>query len=471
MEKTYKKCIFILLDGSRPDVIGRLLDEGRMPNFFKCFVSKGTFTRATTVFPSTTGPAYLPFLTGFYPGTCNVPGIRWFDRERFSNRKVVDLHAYRSYVGIESYFFNRDISKNVQTLFEKFPGSSNIFNPVSRGVSFFKNHGNWIKALYALYAHYTDDWETVDQKLVQLAQKSLHQKSDFLFLALPAVDELSHHTHPFSEKVIDAYIHFDQALGKILETLEKQKILDDTLFVCAGDHGLSATHTHFDLVGFIQSLGYETFYYPKIFKRKFDVAVMQSGNAMAHIYVQNGKGWRERSSVEGLEKLVDQLSKRKEIAWVAGVDKNQKIYIRNHEGEAWIHCEGEKILYQTKGKDPFLFEKLPNQLTSQESLDKTFFQAHPDALVQLLQIFKSPRAGDLIVSGNPGFDLRLAHEWPEHKASHGSLHIDHMHVPLAISHPIELHRKIRSVDVFPTILKLMGIDIENVNCEGLSLVA
>ncbi|OGQ33207.1 MAG: hypothetical protein A3A72_04595 [Deltaproteobacteria bacterium RIFCSPLOWO2_01_FULL_38_9] len=139
--KIFKRCLFILLDGSRPDVLGELLSAGRMPNFFDVFVKQGTFTRATSVFPSTTGPAYLPYLTGFYPGHCNVPGIRWFDRKAFKAR---------SYVGYESYLFNHDISRDVQTLFEHVKRPMNIFSPVSRGVGFWGNRTRMMRSLYAL---------------------------------------------------------------------------------------------------------------------------------------------------------------------------------------------------------------------------------------------------------------------------------------------------------------------------------
>ncbi len=52
------------------------------------------------------------------------------------------------------------------------------------------------------------------------------------------------------------------------------------------------------------------------------------------------------------------------------------------------------------------------------------------------------------------FDLRDRYEHPEHRGSHGSLHRDHMLVPLLTNHPIP--SPLRTADIFPTILKLMG---------------
>src|SRR5216117_3360313 len=75
-----RRVVFVLIDGARPDVVGALLDRGELPNLARWVVEPGGITVGTTVFPSTTGVAYIPFLFGRYPGTADVPGIRWLDR-------------------------------------------------------------------------------------------------------------------------------------------------------------------------------------------------------------------------------------------------------------------------------------------------------------------------------------------------------------------------------------------------------
>jgi len=75
--------------------------------------------------------------------------------------------------------------------------------------------------------------------------------------------------------------------------------------------------------------------------------------------------------------------------------------------------------------------------------------------VQLIQIFKSERAGDIILTSKKGFDLRDKFETPKHYSSHGSLNREHMQVPLLINHKIR-RKCIRTVDVFPSILELTG---------------
>lgn len=463
---TYPHCLFILLDGARPDVLGTLLGQGLMPNFFEVFVRQGLFTRATSAYPSTTGPAYLPYLTGMFPGHCNVPGIRWFDRKAYA--AGWGLNRFRSYVGIESYFFNSDITPNIPTLFELVKKPMNIFSCVNKGAGFFGNRTRFTRAFYALYAHFTEKWEHIDQFITLETQAALKQKPDFLFTVFPAIDKLSHHSDPFSDRVICAYIQFDEELGKILDTLEREHMREKTLLVLASDHGLSATHTHCDLVKVLEQNSFKTFFYPKIFKKDFNLAVMQSGNAMAHLYLKSGHGWEERNLTHDLYTLIDLLSGRPEIAWVASLDRDGRIYVRSHDGEAWIKAENGKIFYKSVGEDPFGLKKPKPVMTLQESLEYTFYEQYPDAFVQLCQLFESSRCGDLVINAKEGFDLRLDYEWPEHHSSHGSLILDHMHVPVAISHPIQLDRKIRSVDLFPTLLQLLGIPQKG-ECDGLSM--
>ena len=62
---------------------------------------------------------------------------------------------------------------------------------------------------------------------------------------------------------------------------------------------------------------------------------------------------------------------------------------------------------------------------------------YPDAIAQIVQLFKSPRCGDIVISAETGYDLRKDYEYPEHKSSHGSLKREHMVVPLIINKKIK----------------------------------
>jgi predicted AlkP superfamily phosphohydrolase/phosphomutase len=74
----------------------------------------------------------------------------------------------------------------------------------------------------------------------------------------------------------------------------------------------------------------------------------------------------------------------------------------------------------------------------------------------------------VVVSATPGYDLRLKYEHPEHKGTHGSLHREHMVVPVISNVKIDTDC-LRTVDVFPTYLRLMGRNIPD-NIDGKPLI-
>ena len=98
-------------------------------------------------------------------------------------------------------------------------------------------------------------------------------------------------------------------------------------------------------------------------------------------------------------------------------------------------------------------------LSSRDALIDTYDSEYPDGLVQLWQIFQGDRTGDLVLSADPGYDLRARYEYPEHHATHGALHAEQMFVPLAMNLPIKTEF-IRTVDLFPTVLSQFGRTVE-----------
>jgi hypothetical protein len=87
------------------------------------------------------------------------------------------------------------------------------------------------------------------------------------------------------------------------------------------------------------------------------------------------------------------------------------------------------------------------------SLDRRF----PDTPAQLMQLFRSPRAGELVIAAEPGADLRLEWEIPEHQSGHGSLTHDHMRCLVAADRA--LVGPVRTVDIFPLMMQHLGYEV------------
>jgi hypothetical protein len=126
--------------------------------------------------------------------------------------------------------------------------------------------------------------------------------------------------------------------------------------------------------------------------------------------------------------------------------------VETRRGRAWLgeHEDGT-LDYRVAGDDPFGLAALPKRLDPAAALEATFDSGYPDVLVQVAQLLRSPRAGDVIVTARPGYDLRERFEWPEHRSGHGALHPAHMLTPLAVSAPLA-DEPMRTADVAPTVL-------------------
>jgi predicted AlkP superfamily phosphohydrolase/phosphomutase len=471
LHKKYKRVIMLLADGARPDVMNELIARGELPAIENHLVNPGSNVTAVTAFPSTTGPAYLPFLTGCLPATCNVPGIRWMDKVRYAKSKF-GLDRHRSYVGLETYLLGRDMRREHATLFELLKDSYNIFNSVHKGVTFKRNMTRISRIWYWYYAYLTDRWSFVDKAAIKKFRKRLLKDFEMIFIILPGIDEYSHFAHYKHSQTIDSYKLVDQAVNIAYSELSERGKWDDTLFLLISDHGLSVTHTHFCINEFLEQRGIKTLYYPKIIRGDCSAANMMSGNGMSHVYLRHDHGWQYpmyRSDIDmkypGL--LNDLVGK--EAVDILGCRLDQStVEIVTKRGVAKVKLEGDWLRYQVNGADPFGYENMKDYLRADEFLELTKDSDYPDAVYQLAHLFTSARAGDVVLSAAKGYDFRKDYEVPEHKGSHGSLHKEHMLVPL-ISNAKISGNTVRTVDVFPTVLKLLGHPIP-ANIDGKSLV-
>src|SRR3970040_2216790 len=194
-----------MADGARADVFEELLNRGDLPNISEYIVDKRSFRKAVSVFPSTTGPAYAPFILGKFPGRCNLPGIRWFDRKSYSS-KLFSLRRFRSYVGIGTFLINGDISTDTPTLFEVFPNTISILNELNRGVGFNGDKTKLLKIYYKMKSHFTNRTDEVDLAVRRILIDSMGENPQFAYVVFLSIDTYSHSNHPFHKKVIDSYL-------------------------------------------------------------------------------------------------------------------------------------------------------------------------------------------------------------------------------------------------------------------------
>jgi hypothetical protein len=396
--------------------------------------------KAVSCFPSTTGPAYFPFLAGCTPGRANIPGIRWFDRTR-PTRSTFPHRGLRSYVGPDARKLATDT--HATTLFARhaWPVSSPIPKDLPK-------RGELSRDLVWATAHFTHRWDHADRRTSWKLGRALDKDRSIVFAVFPSVDELGHTFGLASDRPRAAMEEIDRQLAEKLEGFDGEILL-------SADHGLTDTHSHLDLRGIVEAREGTTIAFPLIAKRSPRAVVCESGNGMANVYLPGDEGWSGLPSPERCRELAARLLE------IDGVDSIAVRAEAPHSAELWSRRGVGHVGLTDSGlyQEGPAFSRSFANATPETALDLSVAEHHPDAAFALVSLFASERAGDLLVSAEVGVDLRTTSEWPEHHASHGALHREHTVVPVLSSAPLP-RRPLRTLDLFTVTLDLAGIPLE-----------
>ncbi len=445
----------MLVDGARPDVTRDLLERGDLPNLARWVIEPGGFTVGTTVFPSTTGVAYLPFLYGCYPGTADIPGIRWLDRAEAAGDWRAQWRAARSYCGVQNGWLNRDLTCG-PSIFELVPESLAICSPLTNGLRPGASLARRQRAFLGSLAHYIGTYPALDAAVADAWLGAADRPWRFLFVVFPGPDGITHLKDPFHPAVLASYRAVDRALGRFVERARRSGELP--AFFVAADHGGSVMRTHRDIAVELERIGVPTLRHPvHVWRRGARAAVMVSGNASVQVYFEPRSGRvAPRTEPELPADLLDRLLAFDEVRIAAWRDGRGALTLAAGSARARLFEDGRDVHYVPVSGDPLGLGEVPLCLEDRALLARTAGTDLPDAPRQLLQLFRSPRAGDVVLAARLGADFRGPWEIPEHKAGHGSLIADHASVPIACSVPLP-GGLIRTVDLMPTMLEALGV--------------
>lgn len=456
--------VLVLADGFRPDILQALCASGDLPNITRYLLEEGSYHDGVTVLPSVTNVAYLPMLTGQYPGTANIPGIRWVEKSRFTfNDGFVKGH--RSYIGPAHLRFNGDLPNELETIFELCPGSLAVRSDIHCGLSPGLNRFHGISIPFMFFSHYFKRADFIDKIVLGSLLRALRRMDGnlprFVFLPMLDVDTASHAHGPEHRRTIDAYRRVDAVVGALVDRLKRVGVWERTHLLLSSDHGHTRTAEHLDLSRLLSHLGYRVFEHPSIYRRVADAAVAISGNSFANIYVSSDGKWERPSVGDELEgehpRLLEALRQRAEIEWASYRHREGAIKIVSRSGTALLSKDGESYIYGYDGSDPLQLRLSRAAIHEADALELTADTLFPDALEQIWQLFTSQRTGDIVVTARPGYDLRGWREWPRHRSSHGALCSEHMKVPILSNRPLSSNGPVRTVDLFPTIIESLNL--------------
>lgn len=453
----------LLADGVRPDTLAAAIDAGALPAMAR-LRAEGGLHQVTTVFPSVTGPAYAPFLMGRFPGPVGLPGLRWFDRDR----SACTFPDYtRSYVGYQIGEVDRDLEPAAPTIFELAPSSLAALSVITRGLAPANRIGSLTlrSALRAARTHFRGDvtgWLAIDREVAdEVVRRVRAERPAFTYAAFTGVDKVSHargHAHPM---VTDALRIVDDAAARIRANAERDGRWAAMHLWIVSDHGHSPVREHEDLTGLLTMLGHRVVSHPWVFTPFPDTAVMVSGNAMAHVFLDTPR--RTRPWWPGLaarwEPLVAKLLARPSVDLALLPFPGGRCEVRSRRGEAaMVSRAGDCYAYAPLAGDPLGIGRALDGVTADEAHDACAATDYPDAVVQIAHLASSRRAGDVILSAARDWDLRAHYEPIRHVSSHGALHREHMMVPLLVNRPVARAPR-RTTDVMPSALAALGLSI------------
>jgi arylsulfatase A-like enzyme len=278
---------------------------------------------------------------------------------------------------------------------------------------------------------------------------------------LTGVDKASHAEGHDAPVVRDALRIVDELAASIRAEAERRGEWERTSIWVVSDHGHSEVRAHEDLVGIVTRLGHRVVAHPWVFTVNPDVAVMVSGNAMAHVYVdlrrRTRPWWPGLASAWGT--LADALLERDSVDLMLLPHGPTRCEVRARgRGSAFVERAGERFGYRADTGDPLGIGRDLDAVDVADAYEATIATDYPDSVVQIARLAGARRSGEVILSAARGWDFRARYEPIRHTSSHGALHREHMLVPLLVNRPVAGTPR-RTVDVMPSSVMALGLPI------------
>lgn len=454
----YSLIVQFMLDGMDRRVFGEMMGRGELPNIAQHVVERGGSVETVSTFPATTGPALTPFVTGCFPGTCGIPGARWFDRT-IPEGRILTMNRFRDYIGLGAYVMDYDLSRTVRTIFEYSRQAVNIFGMLNRGCGLIRDPAFFRMSSVLKSGKRKAKPETVVKAAKFWFAEALRRGTDYVFYAMPSVDSSR-----------ESYRRVDEAVGDVVRELKSKGLYDRAALFLTGGYCRSENASHFDLNDFMKKR-FRLFTHPGKPRDWLEAEAIAaiSGSSMAHLYLRKGSSWEGQSFFEEIEQrgLVGALLEQEGVDILAGRSAEGGVVVASRRGRAHVVEDPDgRVTYLLKGGDPFGYEAIPQVMKAHEMLSLTRDTDYPDGIVQMLQLFRSQRSGDLVISADRSCDISGTEGV---SSTHGSLHRDHIMVPFLSSVPFA-GTTIRTADVFLQTLNFLGIEPDH-KLDGLNMTS
>lgn len=484
----------ILIDGLDQARFQNALKKGDLPNIQK-LIDHGTYIEnGIGSFPSMTGFAFYPFITGHDAVESGIIGLRWFDRS-------VDVGNLRNYVGRTNVWMNQDITDTIKTFYElsgdQYTASINSF--MNRGVADARITG-WmhttakfegksfigpLRSIPIAGKELAKNHYQHESAVMTMASDQLIQNPKLQWIALPAPDA-TFHVDGLTDNYDQLVQYIDSLIGDFRVTINSLGQADTRMLAIVTDHGVARVNQNIDFIKEAKDRlnldlirGNAVNYRSMQLKEPLsdfidkDGYFVINGNLSAMLYMRDpsksgAESWRSNLSYDLLVdfpyikfnpndkriNVAQGISNMEGIEFVVYRKDERSIIVQNSTEEATIEKRGNVYKYATLSNNPFGYneELIDTFLTADQWLENTIDTDYPDAIYRLYSVMDMPNVGDFFLTSTEGYDFAKDYEVivGNYKGGHGGIKANQLRVPYIISAPNQNPEKIdflRSEDV------------------------
>jgi len=452
--------ILLIVDGLRKDVLYKALDRSPGYSVLKSLFKKNPhirFNKVKTIVPSVTFPANASLITGLFPDMHGIPGNSWFDR---LNQREVNYGNYLSAVFVYSQeTANKDLRHYTiyDRLLDKGISCRTVFHMFgSKKYQYLHNYQNnplWIKPKkYGMmndYILYKMSFTAYDNNMVWEAIKSIRDNGlpNFMTLYFPGNDGFTHHygvnsqytylgyinkllnilinggeiyRYNFNGQIDNSSLQYFPGLKNFI--VDEKSLYDNTIFIILSDHG------QFNILGQADS--------------EFHQIGNYDNGGMSQVYIKHPSGWNR------FPRLNEDTLPVAKGYWDQKETRNiRDIWVRDSNGShTW-----KANYYKYDGSE-----------------NKLIRLSHNHYLTRMAKRYDNDRSGDILLFANHLYSFTNG-ELLSIIADHGSIYNADSCIPLIIAgnplgHIFAENNEVKSiVDVAPTIAKLFGIEMSNID--------
>ena len=494
------KVLLVVIDAATPRVVGPAIQTGRLPTMQR-LIERGSYhDTCTTIFPSITPAATTSIITGEYPASSGIVGASWFEEDSDNvayfgdDFWIIAREGFRSFLddfliglngerlsaptlfeiveraGLRAACLNYLIFKGIHQHEVKVPTALRLLPGVRRkeivmGPSIIAigdflttrtMRGKPLDDVGGVLHRFGMDDASTSELLFELAEDTF---PDFTVAYFADNDYRSHEVGPYES--LDVVERVDRGLCRAFEAAGGlDKVLQEMFVVITSDHGHSEILSDHDRAAVCLDQLLSDFK-QALLGRPWtggDEIMICPNMRAAQVYFRRSTARDVRRAVQAVlsDSRVDHATFRGSD--IDGVPDHFWVHSRHGGLEFW---RGETGAHATDAfGTTWSWQGDLHVVDARLEDARLVWGDYPNAFERLAGALEHPHSATLWVTAKPGCEFQV----PGGSAhlgggSHGGLHALESYCPLIVAgpNPVDLPVHVRSIDIAPLCLNLLGI--------------